>query len=163
MYVIVLFNNWYQSSIVGAWYWVHVRKTVSVWGKQWVWVNQSEQYWLQFNNLVAKRRNDYVVVMLWSLLISIVTKSPHWWSMSFSSSISYVIFYKWLFSWKKISRRRLTWWLSCCLFLFLPVLPFSFGHFGSNGDLSARNLPHIKETKNTLQQLISTKVSENKI
>jgi len=63
---------------------IHFSKTV--------WANQTEKCWLQFHNLVAERRNDSGVVMLWSLLISIVTKSPPWWSISFFSSISHVIF-----------------------------------------------------------------------
>ena len=61
-----------------------------------VWAYQTEQCWLKFHKLVAERRNDYVVVMFWSLLISIVAKSPPWWFISFSFSISHVIFYKWL-------------------------------------------------------------------
>ena len=114
---------------------LHVGRQMCVWilmihSSKRVWANQSQQFWLQLHNLVAKRRNDYVVVMIWSLLISIVTKSPPQWSISFSSSINNVIYYKWLFSWRIISRRSLTQWFSGFLFLFFfPILPFSPSNF----------------------------------
>ena len=51
---------------------------------------------------------------------------------------------------------------SGCLFLFLPILPFSLGNFKIKLHCIRWIFTSHKGKKNTLQQLVSTKVSESK-
>ena len=94
----------------------------------------------QLHNLVTERRNKYALVMLWSLLISIVTKSPPWWSISYPSFSCHTINCEWLFWWRRINRRRFTLWLSGCLILFL----FMLGKFLQINCYLIQKLPRLK-------------------